>query len=210
MGPVVKIIVAAACGICAYLISALNPAIILSRKIYGKDIREFGSGNAGFSNFKRTFGFKYAWIVFVADLAKGILLPLLSGFIFSRIGLGWYNGVWFAGVFGLAGHAYPVWYGLKGGKGFLETLGLAFVLDWRAGLIAFAVMFIMLLIVKIMSLSTLTGLAVGAILLWFFCPSLPAKIAFTACVIFVWIRHRSNILRLLQGNESKFILFKKS
>ena len=209
MGPVLKIIIAAACGIASYLISALNPAIILSRRIYGKDVRECGSGNAGFSNFKRNFGMKYAWVVFVIDLAKGVLLPLLTGFAFRSMGLGWYNGVWFSGIFGLLGHAYPVWYDLKGGKGFLECLGLAFVLDWRAGLLAFALMVILLFTVKIMSVSTLSGLAAGAVALWFLCPSLPARIAFTLCVVFVWVRHRSNLVRLIHGNESKFILFKK-
>ncbi len=203
----VKIIVAVACAVGSYLVCGLNPAIILSRRIYGEDIRNSGSGNAGFSNFKRVYGSKYAWWVFVLDLAKSALLPAISGLLFMLTGMGWINGVWVSGVFCLLGHAYPVWYGFHGGKGFLTVLAMAFMLDWRCGLLAFAVMTVLLLTVKIMSVSTLSGLLAGAILLWFICPSLPAKIAFTACVVFVWARHHENINRLFHGKESRFNIF---
>ena len=202
----VKIVVAVCCAVVSYLVCGLNPAIILSMRIYGEDIRTKGSGNAGFSNFKRTYGSKYAWWVFALDLAKSALLPVLSGLAFMFTGLGWINGVWFSGIFCLLGHAWPVWYGFHGGKGFLTVLALAFVLDWRCGLLAFAVMAVLLLTVKIMSVSTLSGLAAAAVMLWFLCPSLPARIAFTACVLFVWIRHHENIARLFKGQERKFSL----
>ena len=200
----VYILIAVLCCVCAYLLCGLNPAIILSKKIYGRDIRNEGSGNAGFTNFKRVFGSKYAWWVFAIDLLKSAAVFALCGGVFAAFGLGWINGVWCSGVCGLLGHAYPVWYEMKGGKGFLCCLSLAFLLDWRCGLLAFGVMALIVLTVRIMSLATLSGLLGAAVLMWFVCPSLPARVAFTACVVFVWVRHRENLARLVKGKESRF------
>ena len=63
-----KVILYASAAICAYLVAGLNPAIILSKAVYKKDIRTCGSGNPGFTNFKRSFGNKLAWWVLVLDL----------------------------------------------------------------------------------------------------------------------------------------------
>ena len=199
-----KIITATLCAAASYLIGGLNPAIILSRAIYRSDVRDSGSGNAGFSNFKRVYGGKFAWLVFVLDLGKGIALPLLSGLFFRLAGMDRIDGVWISGVFCIIGHAYPVWYRFKGGKSVLTCLALAFIIDWRAGLVAFSLMALLLLTVKIMSVSTLSGLLAAAVLIWFLCPSIAARIAFSCCVIFVWIRHRGNIVRLMRGEERKF------
>ena len=128
----------------AYFVSGLNPAIIMSKAIYKKDIRTCGSGNPGFTNFKRVFGNKYAWFVFVLDILKGAVISVVAGLLFRAYVGSWALGVAYAGLFAMLGHAFPIYYGFKGGKGFLVCLSTVWFIDWRAGAIATAVLVIML------------------------------------------------------------------
>ena len=190
----------------SYLLAGVNLSIILSQLIYKKDIRTLGSGNPGFTNFKRNFGSKYAWFVFAFDILKSVLPCLLSGLAFNAIFEDWQLGVGFAGCFAMLGHAFPIYYRFKGGKGFLVCLGAVWMLDWRAGLIATGLLVVLLLTVKFMSLSTMCALAAAAISLYFFGCDLPAAIMYSCCVVFMIIRHKENIKRLFAGTESKFSL----
>lgn len=196
----VFILVAAA----AYLLAGLNSAIVLSRLIYHRDIRQEGSKNPGFTNFRRVFGPKYAWFVFALDLLKGAAASVLAGLLFRAYWNDWQLGVAFAGVFGVLGHAYPVWYGFRGGKGFLVCLSTIWFIDWRAGAIATAVLVVLLLTTKYMSLSTMLALTSGAVSAALFGASLPVCLLYAGCVLFVVVRHRENIVRLAHGTESKF------
>lgn len=193
-------------AICSYLIAGFNLAILLSKAIYHQDIREVGSKNPGFTNFKRVYGNKYAWFIFAFDMLKAALPALIFGLAFNAIFGWWQLGAAYAGVFAMLGHAYPVFYKFKGGKGFLVCLATLFFIDWRAGLIAFAVMCILLLTVKYMSVSTMTALVVGAALLPVFRADVIACMLYACCVLFMIYRHRENIVRLIQHKESKFSL----
>ena len=113
-------------------------------------------------------------------------------------------GVAYTAVFALLGHAFPVWYGFRGGKGFLVNLASVFFLDWRAGLIALAVMVLLLLTTKYMSLATMAGLVLGAVSLIFFRTETVPLILYAACVLFTVVRHHENIVRLIKGTEAKF------
>ena len=130
----------------AYCVSGLNPAIIMSKAIYKKDIREYGSGNPGFTNFKRVFGNKYAWFVFALDILKGAVISVSAGLLFRQYVGSWQFGVAYAGIFALLGHAFPVFYGFKGGKGFLVCLSTLWFIDWRAGAIAAVVLTVLLIV----------------------------------------------------------------
>ena len=191
----------------AYFVSGLNPAIIMSKAIYKKDIRTCGSGNPGFTNFKRVFGNKYAWFVFVLDILKGAVISVVAGLLF-RVG-SWALGVAYAGLFAMLGHAFPIYYGFKGGKGFLVCLSTVWFIDWRAGAIATAVLVIMLPLTKYMSLSTMSALVAGAVAVAAFGGGLAVSIMYAVCVLFVIVRHKQNIVRLVQGTESKFSFGKK-
>ncbi len=200
MRAVIYILIALA----AYLISAVNPAIVLSRLIYHTDIRTQGSGNPGFTNFRRVFGARYAWFVFALDLLKAALVTCAGGVLFHLRGDPWQTGIAYAGVFALLGHAFPVFYGFHGGKGFLVCLSTLWVLDWRAGGIATLLMVILLLTTKYMSLSTMVSLIAGTMCLALFDATLPACLMYAACVLFVILRHSANIHRLFRGTETKF------
>ena len=193
----------------AYFVSGLNPAIIMSKAIYKKDIRTCGSGNPGFTNFKRVFGNKYAWFVFVLDIRKGAVISVVAGVLFRAYVGSWALGVAYAGLFAMLGHAFPIYYGFKGGKGFLVCLSTVWFIDWRAGAIATAVLVIMLPLTKYMSLSTMSALVAGAVAVAAFGGGLAVSIMYAVCVLFVIVRHKQNIVRLVQGTESKFSFGKK-
>ena len=193
----------------AYFVSGLNPAIIMSKAIYKKDIRTCGSGNPGFTNFKRVFGNKYAWFVFVLDILKGAVISVVAGLLFRAYVGSWALGVAYAGLFAMLGHAFPIYYGFKGGKGFLVCLSTVWFIDWRAGAIATAVLVIMLPLTKYLSLSTMSALVAGAVAVAAFGGGLAVSIMYAVCVLFVIVRHKQNIVRLVQGTESKFSFGKK-
>ena len=200
-------------AVCSYFIAGFNLAILLSKAIYHQDIREVGSKNPGFTNFKRVYGNKYAWFIFVFDMLKAALPALIFGLAFSAIfgGEGWRQiGAAYAGAFAMLGHAYPVLYKFKGGKGFLVCLATLFFIDWRIGLIAFGIMCVLLLTVKYMSVATMTALTVGAILLPVFKADTVACIIYACCVLFMIYRHKENIKRLIKGEESKWSLKSKA
>ena len=193
----------------AYFVSGLNPAIIMSKAIYKKDIRTCGSGNPGFTNFKRVLCNKYAWFVFVLDILKGAVISVVAGLLFRAYVGSWALGVAYAGLFAMLGHAFPIYYGFKGGKGFLVCLSTVWFIDWRAGAIATAVLVIMLPLTKYMSLSTMSALVAGAVAVAAFGGGLAVSIMYAVCVLFVIVRHKQNIVRLVQGTESKFSFGKK-
>lgn len=193
-------------ALAAYLISGWNPAITFSKAIYKTDIRTCGSKNPGFTNFKRCFGNKWAWFVLALDLLKAALVVLLFAQVFElRMGL-YQIGAAFTGLFAVLGHAYPVWYRFKGGKGFLVSLSTVWVTDWRVGLIVTVVMVVLLLTTKYMSLATVAATLCSPLLLLLFHAPLSAVLLNTAVVVFVALRHRENFKRLMAGTESKFTL----
>ena len=198
-------------AVVSYYVSGLNTAIILSNAIYHRDIRECGSGNPGFTNFKRSFGSKYAWFVFVADIGKGILLGLVFGWLFALIYEGSAMdmrqvGTAYTLIWAMLGHAFPVQYKFKGGKGFLVCISTLWIIDWRVGLCVTVFFVILLLIIKYMSLTTMIALSLGAVALFFTGTALPAAIMYACCVLFMIWRHKENIGRLIHGTESKFSL----
>lgn len=197
-------------AICGYIIAGMNPAITISKAIYHKDIRECGSGNPGFTNFKRTFGNKWAWWVLVLDLSKAAVVVGLFAWLLSGQGVDFQLGAAYTGIFCMLGHAFPFQFQFKGGKGFLVCLSTMFVIDWRVGLIATGIMVVLLLTTKYMSLSTTLAMLICPILLIPFDASIPVILMATFCAVFMAVRHKENFKRLKNGKESKFNIFKNS
>ena len=105
MNEVLLYIVAA---VTAFLFSGVNPSIILSKLIYHEDIREKGSGNPGFTNFKRVYGNRYAWFVFALDILKCVIFCAVFGALFDKYYGTYQLGVAFTGFFAMLGHCFPV------------------------------------------------------------------------------------------------------
>lgn len=196
-------------ALCGYVVAGMNPAIAISKAIYKTDIRTCGSGNPGFTNFKRTFGNKWAWIVLLLDLAKAAVVVWLFAWLLSRMEVDFQLGAAFTGMFCMLGHAFPFQYKFKGGKGFLVCLSTMYVIDWRVALIATGIMILLLLITKYMSLSTSIAMLSCPVLLIPFGASLPVILMASVSVLFMIARHKENFKRLLQGKEVKFTLKNK-
>ena len=197
-------------AICGYIIAGMNPAISISKTIYHKDIRECGSGNPGFTNFKRTFGNKWAWWVLVLDLSKAAVAVGLFAWLLSKQGVNFQLGAAYTGIFCMLGHAFPFQFQFKGGKGFLVCLSTMFVIDWRVGLIATGIMVSLLIVTKYMSLSTTLAMLICPIFLIPFGASIPVILMASFCSVFMAVRHKENFIRLKNGKESKFTIFKNS
>ncbi len=194
-----------------FLITGINPAIVLSRLVYKQDIRECGSGNPGFTNFKRTFGGKWAWWVLLLDLLKGAVSVAVFAGLLSVLNVASFPfGTAYTGMFALLGHAYPVWHGLKGGKGFLVYMSVIWLIDWRAGLVALGIMMLLLFTTKYMSLSTVTAMLSCPITLILVRADMHVICFCAVSVLYIAARHKENFKRLVAGTENKFSLRKKA
>lgn len=189
----------------AYLIGGINGAIITSKYFYRKDIRKYGSGNPGLTNFYRVFGKGGVVLVIIIDVLKTAGPVLIGSFLFGHfLGMRFFGGV-YAGIFVILGHSYPMYYGFKGGKGVMAMGTMLFFIDWRVALIAWGTFILLILLTKYVSLGSITGslaypVSLGLLSLggtW------ELVIAFLSAALLIF-RHRENIRRILKGNESKF------
>lgn len=186
----------------AYLVGSVNFSIIFSKLIVKEDVRTQGSGNAGFTNVLRNYGKILGAAVFICDILKTILVILIARFVFKdRI------AEYCASIGVILGHNFPIFFGFKGGKGVLTTISSLVLLDWRIGVpvipIALAIMFITGY-VSLGSIFIFLSFPIGVALFY----TGPTKERFVflgiyACVLGLY-RHRSNIMRLIKGNENCF------
>jgi len=202
----------------AYLLGSLNGAIITSKMIYRKDIRDFGSGNPGLTNFYRTFGKGGFLLVVLIDAVKTIAPVIFGGWLFAHftemylIEVGpfyrFFEATFFgqalAGFFVMLGHCFPVFYKFKGGKGVMAIGCIVIVIDWRLALIAWGVFILVTVITRYVSLGAILGSISFPVSMVFLGIGGLAEInIITLCVILVIVRHIPNIRRLLKGEESK-------
>jgi glycerol-3-phosphate acyltransferase PlsY len=137
----------------AYLLGSFNFGIIISKLLTGSDLRNFGSGNAGFTNAYRVMGPKKAILVMTGDVLKGILAILLGRW------LGGDDGKLIAFIFVIVGHVFPLYFGFRGGKGVLTTISVLLMFDWRVFLILMAVFLITFALSRYISLSSMLAAA---------------------------------------------------
>ena len=196
------------CILCAYLLGNLNGSVCISALMHD-DVRSHGSGNAGLTNFIRNYGTGRALLVILIDAGKAVIACLTGGLLLASFGF-WLEGVMLAGFCVLLGHTFPALLGFRGGKGILSGLFVALIADWRIGLILIAVFATVYFATRYVSLGSVLGAAAFSICFVLFHTRNPVVVVFGilmgALVIFM---HRSNIQRLLQGNERKTDLFKK-
>lgn len=219
-------ILAAVVSLIAYLLGSISFAIIFTRMAdKNKDIRTMGSGNAGFTNVLRSVGKGPAILTIVFDFIKGIIAVIIGWLIFYLFTKGeplaneyQVYGKYLAGLFAVVGHMYPVYFGFRGGKGVVTTAALMAVVDWRVFLMILLTFGIVFLCTKIISISSITcGLVYGiyTFLITYFVDyrlhagvfTLRYVLLSTLCAaaigIFVVIKHKDNIKRILKGEEKK-------
>ncbi len=183
----------------AYLLGSIATAIPVARIMGLPDPRQVGSGNPGATNILRHGGKKAALMTLAGDLLKGFL-PVLGA---RLMGL----DEWTVAAAGLAtflGHLYPVYFGFRGGKGVATALGILLGLNPLLGAITFSVWLLVFALTRISSLAALTAALVTPAIAWilFVGQVFPGLVSILALWI-IW-RHRSNLLRLLRGEEEGF------
>lgn len=197
-------------AVIAYLLGNLNGAVIISHLVAHEDVRTKGSGNAGLTNFTRNYGASASVFVILIDVGKAAAACLVGGLLLGRFGH-YTDGVALGGLFVIVGHDFPVLLGFKGGKGILSGVTVALMLDWRIGLFVFGIFLVAYFLTHYVSLgSVLSSGSFGFLYAWVHWGEnlFPILVGFFLSALIVWM-HRSNIVRLVKGEERKTNLFGK-
>ncbi len=191
------------CMIPSYLLGSLNFALILSRRFFGEDVRQKGSGNAGMTNMLRNYGKGAAALTLLGDALKAVVSSLIGYVVFGV------TGAYIAGLFCILGHMFPIYYRFKGGKGVVTTAVMILMLNPVIFLILLAVFLLIVLGTRFISLGSVMCVMIWPLILQRMegagAPVLMAM-AIAALVVFM---HRENIKRLLRGEENKVSFGKK-
>ena len=200
-------------AVIAYLCGCFNGAVIVSKYILRDDVRSHGSGNAGLTNFYRTFGGPLTFVVILTDVLKAVVAVLVGVFLVGQLlpvdGAGAQAAAaalakYWTGLFCLLGHMFPGMFQFKGGKGILSGGTIAIMIDWRVALVVWGCFLVLAVLTRYVSLGSsaagaafpmatgvvdqdvlllVMGLFIGGLIVW---------------------KHRGNLQRLAAGTESKF------
>ncbi len=185
--------------ILGYIIGSIPFGFILTKVFIKTDIRAIGSGNIGATNVLRTGNKKLALATLLLDAGKGAILIAVMYVYALQFGS---IAVMLAGLGAIFGHCFPIWLKFKGGKGVATALGVLLTAVPYAGLAACATWLITAKITKISSLSALIAVLVAPIVTLFIYGAVPAGIC-ALIALLVWVRHKDNIKRILNGEEPK-------
>jgi glycerol-3-phosphate acyltransferase PlsY len=212
----------AAALIGAYLIGSINMAVIISKFIAHDDIRDHGSGNAGMTNMMRVMGFVPGLITFLFDDFKGAVTCLLARFLvfpylFEQTGYEAFHpeyGAYYCAALCIIGHAFPVFFGFRGGKGVATTLGILLACQWQTGVVGLGVFLLVMAISGIVSLSSICAGISLPFLNYIFADDfepyakLIQALLIAVISVMIIIMHRANIVRLIKGEEKKLTIRK--
>lgn len=189
----------------SYLLGCFNGSVMTSHFIIRDDVRQHGSGNAGLTNFYRTYGARYALCVIICDMGKTVLACLIGGYLMHWVVGDWTLGLLIAGIGCELGHMFPVFFGLRGGKGILSGGVLVLLLDWRVALIAWGLFVSLWLLTRYVSLGSVTATSSMPVSVFFLLGHnwLYTVLSAAVAALVIWC-HRGNIQRLLTGTEKKF------
>ncbi|MCK9637562.1 MAG: glycerol-3-phosphate 1-O-acyltransferase PlsY [Methylobacter tundripaludum] len=181
----------------AYLIGSISSAIIICRMMGLPDPREQGSGNPGATNVMRIGGKKAAAITLLGDSLKGLIPVYAANVLGLPLEL-----VATTGLAAFIGHLYPVFFGFKGGKGVATSVGVLLGFFWALGLAFMATWYLIYKLGKISSLSALVASTLSPVFAWFIVGNEAIVAASAVMTVFLLWRHKSNIQRLLAGQEA--------
>ncbi|HEY1309587.1 MAG TPA: glycerol-3-phosphate 1-O-acyltransferase PlsY [Pseudolabrys sp.] len=187
---------AAVAFIVGYLLGSIPFGLILTRAAGAPDIREIGSGNIGATNVLRTGRKGLAAATLLCDAFKGTAAVLLAAHFADA------DAALVAGLGAFLGHLFPAWLKFKGGKGVAVYIGLLIGLAWPSALVFTAIWLSVAALSRYSSLAALIASAVTPLALWFLGQPRAAAL-FLLLTALLWIMHRANIGRLLNGSEGK-------
>ena len=200
-------------AVIAYFCGCVNGAVIVSKYILRDDVRTYGSGNAGLTNFYRTFGGPLTLVVILTDVFKAIVAIWVGMFLFRQmianevlvVALSKY----WAGLFCLLGHMFPCMFHFKGGKGILSGGAIAIMIDWRIALVVWGGFLILAILTRYVSLGSCWAGASFPFATWFVYHNVVITVLGAVIGLLILYMHRGNIKRLLTGTENKFSLHKR-
>lgn len=204
-------------AIIAYAIGSINFSVIISRKMAGFDVREKGSGNAGTTNILRTVGKRAAIVTLICDILKGVVAILIA-WIVGKIAK---NAdavllVQIAGLLVVIGHAFPIFFEFRGGKGVATSLGVLLTMNWKIGLICLIFAVVIIAVTRMVSMGSIGAAILFPILTLFIKEHYIVEATGFKYFVFgillallVIFQHRENIKRIKNGKENK-LSFKKA
>ncbi len=211
-------------AIISYFCGCFNGAVIVSKYILRDDVRTHGSGNAGLTNFYRTFGGPLTLVVILTDVLKAVVAILIA----AKIGSGYDPRImpdipldtatvayfvvlfkYWAGLWCLLGHMFPCMFHFKGGKGILSGGAIAIMIDWRIALVVWGGFLILAVLTRYVSLGSCWAGASFPFATWFVYHNVIITVLGAVIGCLILYMHRANIHRLLTGTENKFSLHKK-
>ena len=197
----------------AYFCGCFNGAVIVSKYILRDDIRTHGSGNAGLTNFFRTFGGPLTFAVILCDVLKAVIAIWAGMLLFRQMAVDdafvMTLAKYWAGLWCLLGHMFPCMFHFKGGKGILSGGTIAIMIDWRIALVVWGGFLVLAVLTRYVSLGSLWAGASFPFATWFVHRD-PVILALSVVIGgLILYMHRGNIHRLLTGTENKFSVHRK-
>lgn len=196
----------------AYLLGSVPTAVLVSRRFFGIDIREYGSGNAGATNVYRVLGPKWGTLVMIADMLKGVLAVQLALLLadYEPEGVAFQNLQTLLGLAAVLGHIFPIWADFRGGKGVATIFGMVLGISPLTAVGCVTIFSLVLFLTRFVSLSSiLASISFPIFILVVFNVENPLYRIFAITVaLLVLLTHQKNIGRLLKGKEGKLPILK--
>jgi acyl phosphate:glycerol-3-phosphate acyltransferase len=182
----------------AYLLGSISFSYIIAKKIAGIDIRQHGSKNAGATNTLRVLGVWPAIAVLLLDAFKGVVAVLVAMALTDA-------SIWvvLSGLAAIFGHNWPVYYRFKGGKGIATTIGTVATLGFVPSISAGVIAIILIVLFRYVSLGSLVFVTLLPVMMWLYRYPFEYILGAAVIMLFSYWRHRTNIVRLVKGQENK-------
>lgn len=198
--------------IISYLIGSIPTALIVSKRFFGIDIRDYGSGNMGATNTFRVLGSRYGTMVMIIDILKGLSAVMLYNFLPFYVSheLERTNLMLGLGTAAVLGHIFPIFAGFKGGKGVATLLGMVLAIQPVIAVSCIGIFVLVLYLTRYVSLSSiLAALSLPVCVLWIWNENeILYRIFALVVAILVVLTHQKNIGRILRGVESRIPILK--
>lgn len=201
----------------AYLLGSINFAVVFSHLFSKKDVRDFGSGNAGMTNVLRVSGPLPGILTFLCDIAKAFLACYIGRYIIFQYLFETYPqhsdyyvpiyGALLCGIFCMLGHVFPLYFQFKGGKAVACSVGIFLIVDWRCMVVSLLIFIIVVLICKIVSVGSLIATISMPINIMLFQRNIPKENVIVSViltlfmVLIIYLKHIENIKRIFKGEE---------
>ena len=185
-------------AVVSYLCGSFSSSVVVSKVFLRKDLREYGSGNAGLTNSYRLMGGKLTLFVLIGDVLKAVIGVSIGGWLMGPLGR------LIAGACVMVGHRFPVFFGVRGGKGVLTGATMLVLFDWRVFLVAFALFALSVAITRWVSLGSILGALSFPITTFIFYHDVTMTVLAALMGGAVIVAHHGNIGRILSGTERRF------